>query len=62
MTPAGEVESATLLHVIVAEVYVEVDSILSIVNGASGKSIIPTVVTSLHSLSPTKFTDFCLNK
>lgn len=62
ITPAGEVESATLLQVIVADVLVEVDSILSIVVGASGRSIIPTVVISLHSPSPTEFTALYLNK
>lgn len=39
MTPAGTVESTTLLQVIVADVYVEVACIFEIVNGAAGKSI-----------------------
>lgn len=62
MIPAGEVESATLFQVIVAEVSVDVDSILFIVVGASGRSIIPTVVISLHSPYPTELIALCLNR
>jgi hypothetical protein len=62
MSPAGEVESASKLHVIDAEVFVDVATILVGAEGAAGRSMRPILMSSLYSPLPIELTLHCLKR